>query len=108
MSMVILFMIILLIVVLILWLALLLVTSSLLLVHSFLTALLPSLRRRALTQLAGGGLASHIVDTLVDKLSYGDWLVVIRIASHFTPDVVRSVLAEVERGIVEKEEEGDG
>ena len=87
--------------------ALLLVTSSLLLVHSFLTALLPSLRRRALTQLAGG-LASHTVDTLVDKLSYGDWLVVIRIVSHFTPDVVRSVLTEVERGIVEGEEEGGG
>ena len=90
-----------------LWLALLLGTSSLLLVHSFLTALLPSLRRRALTQLAGG-LASHTVDTLVDKLSYGDWLVVIRIVSHFTPDVVSSVLTEVERGIVEGEEEGGG
>ena len=40
--------------------------------------------------------------SLVDKLSYGDWLVVMRMVSHFTPDVVRSVLTEVEMRVGEE------
>ena len=47
--------------------------------------------------LSGEELHSHIIDSLVDKLSYGDWLVVMGMLCHFTPDVVRSVLTEVER-----------
>ena len=84
-----------------LWLALLLATSFLLLGNSFLTAIFPLLRKRVLKKLFGEKLPIHIVDSLVDKLSYGDWLVVTRVVSHFTPDVVRSVLAEVERKIGE-------
>ena len=85
-----------------LWLAVLLATSFLLLLHSFLTAFMPLLRRRMMSQLAGGRLASHTVDTLVDNLSYGDWLVLLRVVAHNTEDVVRSILIEVERhGVVE-------
>ena len=82
-----------------LWLALLLATSFLLLGNTFLAAIFPLFRRRVLKKLSGEELPSHIVDSLVDKLSYGDWLVVTRMVSHFTPDVVRSVLTEVERKI---------
>ena len=82
-----------------LWMAFLLITSFLLVLNTFLTGLLPILRRRVLIKQAGGRLPNHIVYSLVDKLSYGDWLVVTRTVSHFTPDVVRSVLAEVEEGL---------
>ena len=84
-----------------LWLALLLATSFLLLGNTFLATIFPLSRRRVLKKLSGGELPSHIMDSLVDKLSYGDWLVVTRMVSHFTPDVVRSVLTEVERKVGE-------
>jgi len=78
-----------------LWLALLLIFTFLLLGNSFLSALLPSLRRKVLNKQTGGELASGIVYCLVDRLSYGDWLLVTRVCSHFTPDVVRSILTKL-------------
>ena len=54
-----------------LWLALLLATSFLLLGNTFQAAIFPLSRRRVLKKLSGGELPSHIMDSLVDKLSRG-------------------------------------
>merc|ERR1711936_37357 len=71
-----------------LWFSVLLFISSVLLVQSLLTALLPGLRRRALLQMCGGTLPAHTVSTMVENMSYGDWLILVRVCSHYTPDVV--------------------
>ena len=78
-----------------LWLALLLIISMLVIVISILTAQLPGLRRKVLSKQIGETSASFMVCCLVDKLKYGDWLVLTRINSHFSPDVAKIILTEL-------------
>lgn len=78
-----------------LWLALLLIISVLVIVSSILTAHLPGLRRKVLSKQVGEKSASYMVCSLGDMLKYGDWLVISRLNSHFSPDVAKVILTEL-------------
>lgn len=79
-----------------LWLAVLLVTSFPLISHTIMTALLPSFRRRILSKQAGGTESCTARGfSKLDRLSYGDWLVLSRLSAHFTPDVVNCIVTEL-------------
>ena len=77
------------------WLVLLLITSFLLLSNTIMTALLPSFRRRILAGQAGARPPPSAMFSKIDRLCYGEWLLLSRVSSHFTSDVVDIILTEL-------------
>jgi len=77
------------------WLVLLLITTFFLLSNSIMTALMPSFRRSILANQAGLRPPPSVIFTKIDRLCYGEWLLLSRVSSHFTSDVVDIILTEV-------------
>jgi len=77
------------------WLVLLLIASFLLLINTIMKALMLSFRRSILAGQAGARAPPSVIFSKIDRLCYGDWLLLSRVSGNFTPDVVDIILTEL-------------